>query len=135
MSFIHGKDTFVSLDGDNLSTFTKSSTLSDEADAHDTTHYGAEAHAFQGGLRNGTAGMEGTYDNTASTGPRAVITPLIGTVVTFIRQPEGAGSGLPQDEVEVLVQNYVETNPVADMVSWSVQLQLSGTIDRTAQAA
>jgi hypothetical protein len=135
MAFVHGKDTFVSLDGDNLSTFTKQSSLTDEADAHDVTAYGQDAHVFSGGLRNGTAGMEGTYDNTATTGPRGVIAPLIGTVVTFIRQPEGAGSGLPQDEVSVLVQSYVETNPVADMVSWSVQLQLSGTIDRTAQSA
>ena len=134
MAFVHGKDTFISLDGDNLSAFCNTSTLTRQADSHDVTTYGAEDHVFVGGLGNGTCSIGGFYDNTASTGPRAVIEPLVGTVVVLIRQPEGTGSGLPQDEVDVLVTNYVETSPVADIVTWTAQLQLSGAIDSTAQA-
>jgi len=135
MAFVHGKSTFVSLDGDNLSTFTNTSELAQEADSHDVTCYGKNSHVFAGGLKGGKATMGGTYDNTAVTGPRAVIKPLIGTVVELIRQPEGVGAGKPQDMVDVLVTSYVETNPVADMVTWSCEMQLSDDVDSTAQAA
>jgi hypothetical protein len=135
VTFIHGKRTFFSLDGDNLSTFTTTSQLERTSDSHDVTTYGKDAHVKQGGLLDGTATASGIYDNTISTGPRAVIEPLIGTVVELIRQPEGAGSGKPQDKVDVLVVKYVETNPVADMVTWSMDLELSDDVDSTAQPA
>lgn len=133
MAFVHGKNTFISLDNNDLSAFTNTSELARSADSHDVTTYGKDAHVFAGGLLNGTASMSGIYDNTAGTGPRAVIEPLVGTVVELIRQPEGTGSGLPQDKVDVLVTGYTETNPVADMVTWSCEMQLSDDIDTTAQ--
>lgn len=135
MAFVHGKDTFVSLDGSDLSAFTNTSEVTRTADSHDVTTYGNGTHVYVGGLKDGTATMGGTYDNTASTGPAAVIKPLLGTNVDFVRQIEGAGSGLPQESVEVLVTQYVETAPVADMVTWTCEMQLSGPIDDTAQAA
>lgn len=134
MAFVHGKNTHIELDSNDLSAYVNQSELTRSADSHDTTTYGKEAHDFEGGLKNGTATMSGIYDDTASTGPRAVIEPLVGTKVTLVRQPEGTGSGKPQDSVTVLVTNYVETNPVADMVTWSCEMQLSGVIDTTAQA-
>lgn len=133
MAFIHGKDTFISLDGDNLSAFTNTSTLTRTADSHDVTTYGQGAHVYAGGLQDGTAAIGGIYDNTAATGPRGVIEPLIGTVVVLVRQPEGVGAGKPTDTVNVLVTQYVETNPVADMVTWTAELQLSGPVASTVQ--
>lgn len=132
MTFVHGKDTFISLNAVDLSAFCNTSTLTRSADSHDVTTYGSEDHVFVGGLGNGTASIGGFYDNGA-TGPRDTIEPLVGTVVTLIRRPEGTGSGLPQDSVDVLVQNYVETSPVADIVTWTAQLQLSGAVDSTNQ--
>jgi hypothetical protein len=133
MAFSHGKNTFISIDGDDLSDFTNTSELGRTADKHDVTCYGANSHAYEGGLLDGTGSMSGIYDNTAA-GPRAVIEPLIGTVVTLIRRPDGTGSGKAQDSVSVLVEGYTETNPVADMVAWSAELQLTGDVDSTAQA-
>lgn len=133
MAFQHGKSTFISLNGADLSAFTDSSELSREADEHDVTTYGKQAHVVQGGLLSSTATMSGTYDNTAGTGPRAVIRPLVGTNVTLIRRPEGTGTGKPQDSVTVHVKKYVETNPVADMVKWSCDLTGSDVITSTTQ--
>lgn len=133
MTFVHGKDTYVSLNGSNLSTYTNESDLSREADEHDVTTYGKSAHVVQGGLLGGKASLKGVYDNTASVGPRAVIRPLVGTVVTLIRRPEGTGTGRPQDSVSVHVKSYVETNPVADMVAWSCELTLSDSVTSTTQ--
>jgi hypothetical protein len=133
MTFIHGRNTFISLNGTDLSAFTDSSELSREADEHDVTTYGKQAHVVQGGLLSSSATMSGTYDNTAGTGPRAVIRPLVGTNVTLIRRPEGTGTGKPQDSVTVHVKKYVETNPVADMVKWSAELTGSDVVTSTVQ--
>lgn len=133
MSFVHGKNTFISLNGVDLSTFANASELSREADEHDVTTYGKNAHVVSGGLLSGKASMSGVYDNTAGTGPRAVVRPLIGTVVPLVRRPEGTGTGKPQDAASVHVKSYVETNPVADMVTWSAELTLSDTVTSTVQ--
>lgn len=133
MSFVHGKDTYISLNASDLSAYVTTSELERTADKHDVTTYGKDDHVYQGGLGDGTASMEGIYDNTTS-GPRDIIEPLIGTVVALIRRPEGTGSGLPEDTVDVLVEKYKETNPVADMVKWSVDLQLSDAVTSTNQA-
>lgn len=133
MSFVHGKNTYVSLAGVNLSTFVTTSSFERTADKHDVTTYGKNAHVFNGGLLSGSATMSGIYDNTVSTGPRAAIEALVGTVVQLIRRPEGTGAGKPQDKVQVHVDKYVETSPVADMVTWSCDLTLSDDVDMTAQ--
>jgi hypothetical protein len=131
--FVHGMTTYISLNAVDLSAFTTTSELGRTADSHNVTTYGKTSHVFAGGLLNGTASMSGVYDNGA-TGPRDTIEPLIGTVVTLIRRPEGTGSGKPQDEVDVLVTGYTETNPVADMVTWTCQMQCSDDVTSTNQA-
>ena len=125
MTFVHGSDTFFSLGGKDISQYVTTSQLEQNADSHDVTTYGKKAHVFKGGLKNGSASASGIYDNTLVSGPRAAIKPLVGSVVELIRRPEGTGTGKPQDTVNVLVLKYVETNPVADMVTWSVDMQLS----------
>lgn len=135
MAKVHGKDTFVSLDGDNLSTYSNSVEFVRTGDSHDVTTFGNSDHVYLGGLGDGTTTLGGFYDSTASTGPRAVIEPLIGTVVTMIYQSEGTGSSKPQDSVSVLVTSYTETNPVADYKTWEVELQHSGAVNSAAQGA
>ncbi len=135
MAFVHGRNTVVMIDGDDLSAYTNNSTVEVTADAHDVTTYGKDSHVFAGGLKNGTATVSGVYDSTAMTGPRAVLLPLVGTVVPLVHRPQGTGSSLPQDTVDVLVTKYNQTHPVADMVTWSVDLQFSDDVDSTAQSA
>lgn len=135
MAFKHGKDTYISIDSDDISVFTNTSELEVTVDEHDVTCYGADDHAFSGGLRAGAVTMGGIYDDTAS-GPKAILEPLIdaAALVTLIRRPEGTGTGLPQESLSVLVKRYVETNPVADMITWSCEMTKSGAITRTTQA-
>jgi hypothetical protein len=132
MAFVHSKDTFISLNGSDLSAFTNTSSLTRRADKHDVTTYGKDDHVYQGGLGDGAFSMGGIYDSTAA-GPRDIIEPLIGTTVTLIRRVEGTGSGKPQDSVSVLVEEYVETSPVADMVQWTATLQPSDAVTSTDQ--
>lgn len=132
-NFVHGRRTWVSLNGAELWAYTTTSQTEKNSDKHDVTTYGKDDHVYSGGLRDGAITMSGIYDSTASVGPRAVIEPLRGTVVQFIKRPEGTGTGKPQDKVNVLVEKYVETSPVADMVTWSVDLQPSDAFDTTPQ--
>jgi hypothetical protein len=132
MTFVHGKGTYISLNGVDLSAYVTTSQIERNSDKHDVTTYGQTTHVYNGGLTDGTATMSGVYDNGAS-GPRASIKALIGQTCTLVRRPDGTGSGKAQDSVTVLVEKYVETNPVADMVTWSCDMQLSGAITTTAQ--
>lgn len=134
MAFIHGKGAVVTLDGDDLSAFANNITFNRSADSHDVTTFGKNSHVYQGGLGDGTAEITGIYDDSA-TGPRAIIEPLLGTVVELTWKPAGTGSTKPLDTVDVLVTAYEETAPVADMISWSCKLQLSDDVVTTAQGA
>lgn len=128
MSLVHGRGVEVTLDGDDLSDFCNTSTPERTADSHDVTTYGKNSHVFQGGLLNGTGTIGGFYDSTTS-GPRAIIEPLLGTVVPYVDRPEGSGAGKPQRTVDALVLKYTETRPVADMITWSCDLQFSDDVD------
>lgn len=133
MAFQHGRSTVVIVSGSDISAYTNTSTFTRGADEHDVTTYGKDDHVVSGGLGTGAFTCGGTYDNASSGSPRAVLEPLIGTVVTVVRRPEGTGSGKPQQSFSGLVKSYVETNPVADMVSWSAEFTKSDAVTRTTQ--
>jgi hypothetical protein len=128
MSLIHGRGVEVELNSVDLSGFCNTSTPERTADSHDVTTYGKTSHVFQGGLLNGTGTIGGFYDSSTSSGPRAIIEPLLGTVVPYVDRPEGSGAGKPQRTVDVLVLKYTETRPVADMITWSCDLQFSDDV-------
>jgi hypothetical protein len=132
MAFIHGKDTYVSVDGDDLSQYTQQSDMTREADEHDVTGYGADDYVFQGGLLKGGFTMSGNYSDDVA-GPRAVIEPLIGTNVTVVRRPAGTGAGKPQESFSVHVKKYVESNPYAGQITWTAEFTKSGAITKTTQ--
>lgn len=133
MAFVHGKDTYISVNGVDLSPYTKTSELSHEADIHDVTTYGKTRKVKKGGLIDGTGSLSGVYDSTAVTGPRAALLSIVGSTVTLVRRPEGTGAGKPQDSVSVVVKKYTETNPVDDMIAWACDLEMSDTLTSTTQ--
>lgn len=133
MAFAHSKDTVIILAGNDVSAFCNTSSLEQSATSHDVTTYGKDAKVKQGGLLDGAASLGGWYDNTAA-GPHDIIRPMVGTVVELVRRPEGTGSGLPQETVDVLVQNYVETSPIDDIIQWTASLELSDDLVEANQA-
>lgn len=135
MAFVHGKNTVITVATADLSTYTDSSEFGRTADSHDVTTYGNSAHRKAGGLLDGTFKMSGTYDNTASVGPRAKLEPLLGTICAIVRKPDGTGSSKAMDDFDGLLVSFVETSPVADMVKWSAEFEVDGDVDSTAQSA
>lgn len=132
MAFVHGSLTFVSLGGTDISPFSNNTEYERSADEHDVTTYGLDDHVFSGGLKGGKTTLSGIYDDGAA-GPKAVIEPLLGTVVELIHRPEGTGTGKPQDTVDVLVKSYKESSAVADMRMWTCDLTFSGPVVPTTQ--
>lgn len=131
----HGRFTQITVDSDDLSAYCTTSEMTRGGDKHDVTTYSPTrvGHVYDGGLANDTFTMSGIYETGAS-GPRAVLEPLILTVVEITRKPEGTGSGKPLETFQGLIEKYVETNPVADMVSWSCDIQVSDGVVSTTQA-
>lgn len=134
MSAVHSKHTYVSLAGNDLSQYLNDSDWTRSTDVRQLTTYGNDNEVYAGGLGDGSTDLSGTYDNTAVTGPRAVIEPLIGTNAVFVYRPEGTGAGLPERSVDVVVGEYKETHPVADYVMWTCKLQHSGDVTHSTQA-
>jgi hypothetical protein len=133
MAFQHGKDTYISVGGDDISSWTNTSELSRGAQSHDLTMYGADDEVHGGGLRNGKFTCGGRYDKTAVTGTSAVLDPLVGTVVEIVRRVEGTGTGRPEQTFDGLLVSYVETSPVADYVAWSAEFTVSGGVTPSTQ--
>lgn len=131
MAQIHGKDLAISLDAKDLGQYAKKVDFEQEADTHDTTTFGKGSKVYKGGLKDGTATIEGIYDSTAVTGPAAVIRPLLGTTVEMVYKPEGSGVGKPIHTVDVVVTAYKESTPVDDMITWTCDLQLSDDVVTT----
>jgi len=128
-----GADAVFMLDGDVLSDFIDTVTFTKSADSLDVTTFGNGGHRKRGGLTDGTIAIGGVYDTTSS-GPHDVVQPLIGTVVTFAWRPEGTGTGLPAVTGSVLVQNYVESSPVAEIVRWTANLEIDGDVTAANQS-
>lgn len=132
MAFVHGRNTKLTVASKDISPFTKTSSFEKSADVHDTTGYGATDHTKAGGLGDGKFTCGGTYDNTASTGPRNALLALVSTTVACVRNPEGVGSGKPNDAFSGVLTKYTETNPVDDMVTWAAEIEISGPVTTTA---
>lgn len=122
-----GADGVFMLNAADLSAFIDTVTYTESVDSLDVTTFGNDGHRKRGGLTDGSIAIGGVYDTTAS-GPHDIIKPLLGTNVAFDHRPEGTGAGKPKSTGTVLVQNYVESLPVADIVRWTAALEIDGDV-------
>lgn len=125
MAFQHGRLTVFKLNAVDLSAWTDNTDITDEADVHETTTYGATAKTKAPGLLNGAISVGGTYD-TAAGGPEATIRALIGTTTTWEIGPEGSTTGKKKFTGSAVVKNFNTSHPVAGMVKWKVDLEVTG---------
>lgn len=133
MAMVHGKTGAILVNAKDVSPYTNSIDWDQSADTSDVTCFGATGHAYFGGLTDGKVSLKGIYDNTASVGPRAAVQASLGASVAFVYKPEGTGTGKPQSTVQVVVNSYKESVPVADMITWEAELTISGAITTISQ--
>lgn len=146
MSLVHSKKTVILIAAasvavtgthSDISTYVNASEIPRKREANEVTTYGNDAKRKAKGLKDGTFTMSGVYDSAASVGPRAVLLPLYEddteTLVRIKRRPEGTGTTLPQDVFVGIITSYVESNPVADHIAWTLDFEIDGEIDATPQ--
>ncbi len=136
MALTHGRLAYFSIEDSaastlrNISPYVNSVDVERSQDLHDVTCYGAVGHTFASGLTNGRITINGLWDDTASVGSYTVFTTLIGLGVTvgFEWGPEGNTSTDIKISGECYVESYTESAPVADMVSFTATIQISGAV-------
>jgi len=126
------KDAVFKLNGTALTGYIDTVTFTQSGDVLDITTFGNAGHRKRGGLTDGNIAIGGVYDTTTG-GPHDVINPLIDTVVSFTWWPEGTGTGLAAYTGNVLVSQYVESAPVADIIRWTATLEIDGDVTKTNQ--
>lgn len=131
----HGKNGYISIGGGVLTGYVNTTQIARGVDTHDTTVYGNDAHRFNGGLLNNSGSMGGFFDSAAVTGSASVLEPIVSAAVAveLIWRPEGTGAGKPEDTAQVIITNYVESAPVADMITWTADFVVDGEITRSVQ--
>ncbi len=101
--------------------------IANTTDMLETTTFGATSKTFIGGLRNGdTITVSGKWDSTLNT----QMTALLGlsTSSTFEYSPAGTAASTPKVSGECFVTSYEVSSSVADLVTWTASLQISGAV-------
>lgn len=133
MAFVAAKGSVFKLDNlagslVDISAYVDSvSGISNTTDMLDTTVFGSTSKSFMPGLRNGdTISVSGKWDSTLNT----QITALLGASATstFEYHPAGTGAGTPKVSGECYVASYEVSSAVADLVTFSLSLQISGNV-------
>lgn len=136
MALVHGKKTVLIVNGANISQYVKTSKYSRKRDIEKVTTYGKESVVKAPSLKDSSLDVDGNYDSTATTGPRALLQTLFdsGDLVPVIRRTEGTGSGKPQDSFMAIVASYEESNPADGYIMWSTTLEISDDVNTTPQS-
>lgn len=136
---IHGKKTAFSLEDSSASTlrildpYLNNVAFSRSNDTHDDTVFTKEGHTFQTGLTNGKITIDGFWDKTASTGAATVLDGLVGldtTTLGFEYGPEGRTAAQVKYSGECILESLDYSSPVADLVTFTATLQISGDVTK-----
>lgn len=135
MAFVAGHNTVISYDN-AAGTPTDISGYVDSIGGVDLTRATLDVTAFGDGsmasilgLRGGASvTVSGSWDAALNTIMVAVDALNTGAAQTLKVSPAGSGSGTPYIQVETLLENYQITSAVADKVTWSASLKMTGDV-------
>lgn len=132
MAFDHGKDSYFSLEGVNLTTFIDSIEHSPSLDMAETSTMGDEAKTYIPGLSDNTLSISGNFDPTDTTGPDDVLWDAYSgkAPLTFEFGPGGNANGAIKYSGECYVTSYTVSSGVGDKVTFSADIQVTGEVTR-----
>ena len=130
-TFAHGKSTDFAIDDTGGSSRNISDTLTDVSfpqtiDTAEPTAFGSSNKSYIVGLKDTTISVSGIWDATVD----GYISGTEPASRTFIYGPAGSGSGNVKYTGEAIMTNYSVSNPVGDVVTYSVDLQVTGAVTR-----
>ena len=95
----------------------------------DDTHFDdAVERVIPGIERSQEIVLRGAFEDTATTGPDAILNTAVGTLLTFEFNPRGTASGARKFTSEVLVTDYRIMGEVKGQVSYEVRLKGDGAV-------
>ena len=133
-TFRHGKRTVVLLNGTDMSPFLNEATQTQEIETAETTAFGNGDKTYITGLGDATISLSGMFDATTDTLIAGDIANLkSGSVssLTFEYGPAGSVAAQPKFTGEALITSYEVSSPVGDVVTYSLELQVTGGVTGT----
>lgn len=130
-TFVHGKSTDFALDdvggtSRNLSNTLTSVDFPETISTGLTTAFGSSNDSYVVGIKNTTISISGIWDATVD----GYLTGTEPASRSFIYGPAGSTSGNVKYTGEAILTNYSISNPVSDVVTFSVDLQVTGAVTR-----
>lgn len=103
-----------------------------ERELNEVTALGDTGRKHIAGLENVRGEVSGHYDDTATTGPDAVLGPLRtdDTARAWDFGPKGKTTGFVKYSGDLKLSNYEITSRVGDIVSWRMTFQVQGVVTR-----
>lgn len=124
MAFQHGSNATISLDGQALTNYVDNVGFNSDVDLAETTTFGDDDKEFIAGLREHGLNVSGHYDATAD----ALLWAMFdGATIAFSFSPD---AGTTSYTGNGFLQSYQIQAPVGDKVSWTGNVQISGSVSR-----
>ena len=130
-TFAHGKSTDFAIDDTGGSSRNISNTLTDVSfpqtiDTAETTAFGSSNKSYIVGLKDGSFSVSGIWDATVD----GYLSGTEPASRSFIYGPAGSTGGNVKYTGEAIMTNYSVSNPVGDVVTYSLDLQITGAVTR-----
>ena len=130
-TFAHGKSTDFALDDTGGSSRNLSNTLTDVSfpqtiDTAETTAFGSSNKSYIVGLKDGSFSVSGIWDATVD----GYLSGTEPASRSFIYGPAGSTGGNVKYTGEAIMTNYSVSNPGGDVVTYSLDLQITGAVTR-----
>ena len=131
-TFVHGKSVDFELDDTGGTSRSISDTLNsvdfpETTETADTTAFGASSRSFIVGLETATISISGLWDATVDGYLKGGTEPASRS---FIYGPAGSTGGNVKYTGECILTNYSIGTPVADVDTYSCDLQVTGAVTR-----
>jgi hypothetical protein len=133
MAFVHGKSTNFTLDDTSgsvrdISAFVNNVDFPETTETAETTAFGSTAKSYIVGLTDSTISVSGMWDSTLDGYIAGGAEPASRS---FVFGPAGSTAGNVKYTGEAIVTSYSISNPVGDVVTFSLDLQVTGAVTRT----
>ena len=130
-TFAHGKSTDFALDDTGGTSRSLANTLTDVSfpqsiDTAETTAFGSTNKSYIVGLKDTTISVSGLWDATID----GYLSGTEPASRSFIYGPAGSTGGNVKYTGEAIMTNYSVSTPVGDVVTYSVDLQVTGAVTR-----
>lgn len=125
MTKIVGRNTFVSIDGTDISNAISDSTLAQMKEKLEAPAYGDTSKVYLPGLKDGSFNFSGYHTTDASL---ALDTAFGNDTAVIVYGIEGNAAGKPKKTFTVMIDNYEETAPVSGILGMSCTMTIIGDV-------